>query len=107
MLRSQQDKVFGKCTECGRPEKDLSPEIKVLKDTCNLFNQGVQNLELGQFDESATILKECLTKRKQLLDKNSKDVAETQDALARYNKYLNIIVPNSVISPQHGYCQQF
>jgi hypothetical protein len=42
------------------------------------------SLERGQWEKCVEVLKECLKKRQNVLQRYDKDVAETHDALARY-----------------------
>lgn len=83
-VSQENGKNIGKCqnSKCGSV-KDFSSEVETVKDAQKLFNEAILYLEEGSCPKSVAVLKECLKKRQNVLQKYDKDVAETHDALAR------------------------
>ena len=80
----ENDRNPGKCQnpKCGCVN-DFSFEIDVAKNAEKLFVEAMAKLKQGDGEKSFDILKECLKKRENVLQKYDKHVAETHDALAR------------------------
>ena len=55
----------------------------MVKNAQKLFGSAMASLERGQWEKCLEVLKECLKKRQNVLQRYDKDVAETHDALAR------------------------
>jgi hypothetical protein len=55
----------------------------VVKNAQKLFGSAMASLERAQWEKCLEVLKECLKKRQNVLQRYDKDVAETHDALAR------------------------
>ncbi|XP_015754970.1 PREDICTED: LOW QUALITY PROTEIN: SET and MYND domain-containing protein 4-like [Acropora digitifera] len=83
-LSSLSDGIVGSCQnrDCTY-EKNMSDECKLAQEADLLFVKGVRLSERVGAKEAIDVFKECLRRRKMLLHMYHKDLAETQDAIAR------------------------
>lgn len=83
-LSSLSDSIVGSCQnrDCTY-EKNMSDECKLAQEADLLFVKGVRLSERVGAKEAIDVFKECLRRRKMLLHMYHKDLAETQDAIAR------------------------